>query len=195
MALVASLAAAPAWAEKADRSKPIVLEADRSGTVDYQRQVVVFSGNVSITQGSMVLRAERIELRELPNGYRAASAIGTAVAPATWRQRLDAPDETMEGSADRIEFDSRADTLRFLGNGMVRRLRRGLVSDEITGGAILWDNLAEVFKVEGGASSPVNPSGRVRVILSPRVDAASAPGAAPVAAPPLAPSRDLGERR
>ncbi len=193
----------PARAEKADRSKPIVMEADRPGTLDYQRQVLVFNGNAVITQGSMVLRADRIEMREMPDGYRAASAIGLPGKPATWRQRRDGgDDEVVEGSANRIEFDGRADTLRFLGNGSVRRLRGGVVADEITGATIVWDNVAEVFKVEGGAATPANPTGRVRVTLTPRAEPASGPAgrppvtptAAPAAAP-LAPSRTLEDKR
>jgi lipopolysaccharide export system protein LptA len=187
------LLALPAWAEKADRNQPLVVEADRPGTVDLQRQVVVFNGNVVISQGTMVLRAERVEMRETAEGYRAATAIGSPGHPATWRQRRDGVDETVEGAADRIEFDGRTDTLRFVGNGAVRRLRGGTVADEITGAVIVWDNLAEVFKVEGGAVSAANPSGRVRAVLSPRPEPASAPAAAPAA--PLAPSRTLGEKR
>ncbi|KPF51298.1 organic solvent tolerance protein OstA [beta proteobacterium AAP65] len=181
-----------ALAAKADRSQPIVMEADRPGTLDYQRQVLVFNGNAVISQGTMVLRADRIEMREMPDGYRAASAIGLPGKPATWRQKRDGPaDEVVEGSAERIEFDGKADTLRFIGNGAVRRLRAGSVVDEITGATIVWDNLAEVFKVEGGAVTPANPSGRVRVTLTPRAEAsASAPPAAPGPAP-LQPSRAL----
>ena len=193
------LAVTPAHAEKADRSKPMVVEADRPSTVDLQRQVVVFSGNVSIAQGTMMMRAERVEMREMPDGYRTAVALGSAGKPATWRQRRDGVDEVVEGSADRIELDSRADTLRFLGNGAVRRLRGGAVADEITGGSIVWDNTAEVFKVEGGATSATNPSGRVRVILSPRADTISPPAAASATATApatlLVPSRALGEKR
>jgi lipopolysaccharide export system protein LptA len=191
-ALVLGLASAPVRAERADRSKPMVVEADRPGTVDLQRQVVVFNGNVSISQGTMVMRAERVEMREMPDGYRAATALGSPGKPATWRQRRDGVDEVVEGSADRIEFDGRADTLRFIGNGAVRRLRGGAVADEITGGSIVWDNLAEVFRVEGGATSATNPGGRVRVILSPRADA---PPPAPAPAAPLVPSRALGEKK
>ena len=183
---------APAWAERADRTKPMVVEADRPGTVDLQRQVVVFNGNVVISQGTMVLRADRVEMREMPDGYRAASAIGTTVRQATWRQRRDAlGDEVVEGVADRIEFDGRADTLRFIGSGVVRRLRAGVVADEINGAIIVWDNLAEVFRVEGGAPTAANPTGRVRVVLSPRAESASA-AASGVPAVPLTPSRGLG---
>jgi lipopolysaccharide export system protein LptA len=191
LCLSAAFVGSAAFAEKADRSKPFVIEADKPGSLDLQRQVLMFNGNAVISQGSMVLRAERIEMRELPDGYRTATALGSASKPASWRQKRDGADETVEGTAERIEFDGRTDTLRFIGNGAVRRLRNGAVADEITGASIMWDNLAEVFKVEGGAATPANPQGRVRIILSPRVDT---PAGAP-AASPLAPSRDLGERR
>ena len=185
--------ALPAHAEKADRGKPMVVEADRDGVLDLQRQVLVYTGNVVISQGTMILRAERVEMRTTADGYRAASAIGSAGKSASWRQRRDGVDESVEGTADRIEFDGRADTLRFVGNGAVRRLRAGAVVDEITGASILWDNGSEVFKVEGGAATAANPTGRVRAVLSPRVDT---PASAPVpATAPLTPSRALGDRR
>ena len=184
-------AATPSQAEKADRSKPMVVEADRDAVLDLQRQVLVYTGNVVISQGTMILRAERLEMRTLADGYRAAIALGSAAKPATWRQRRDGVDESVEGSADRIEFDGRADTLRFIGNGSVRRLRAGVVADEITGATIVWDNTSEVFKVEGGAGTPANPTGRVRAVLSPR---AEGPASAPLTTP-LTPSRALGEKR
>ena len=192
-ALVAAAALAwapPAGAARADRDQPMVVEADRSATVDLQRQVLVYAGNVVVTQGSMVLRAERIEVREGADGYRTATAVGAGGQPATWQQTRDAGDETLAGEAGRIEFDGRNDTLRLIGDAAVRRLRGGSVADEITGGTIVWDNRAEVFKVEGGSAGAANPRGRVRAVLSPRPrdGAAAAPPAAP-----LQPSRSLAE--
>lgn len=194
LACAGGFALAPARAEKADRNKPMVLEADRSGSMDLQRQVFVYDGNAVITQGTMVMRADRVEVRQTPDGFYAGQAIGSPGKPATWRQRRDGGEEFVEGSANRIDFDGRADTLRFIGNSAVRRLRDGVVADEITGGTIVWDNLAEVFRVEGGASTAVNPSGRVRAVLAPRVDpAASAPPRSPTTpSQGLTPSRSLG---
>jgi lipopolysaccharide export system protein LptA len=174
----ALLCAGPALAEKADRNKPMTIEADQPGSVDLQRQVVIFNGNVVISQGTMVLRADRVELRERPDGYREAKAIGSAERPASFRQKRDGVDETVEGAAERIEFDARTDTLRFVGNAAVRRLRAGVVADEITGSLITWDNTNELFKVTGGAATPANPTGRVRAVFAPREEgAASAPAA------------------
>ncbi len=186
---------APAWAEKADRTKPVVVEADQGGSIDLQRQVLVYTGNVVVVQGTMQLRAERIEMRQTPDGHRLAVAIGQPGKPASWRQKRDGLDETVEGTAERIEFDGKADTLRLLGKGVVRRLRGATVADEISGSNILWENGSELFKVEGGAATPGNPSGRVRAVLSPRVDNSPATTPAPATSPGLAPSRSLGEKR
>jgi lipopolysaccharide export system protein LptA len=184
---VAALCGTPVLAEKTDRSKPMSIEADKPGSVDLQRQVVIFNGNVVISQGTMVLRADRVELRERPDGYREAMAIGSAERPASFRQKRDGVDETVEGAAERIEFDARSDTLRFVGNAAVRRLRAGTVADEITGSLITWDNTNELFKVTGGAASPSNPSGRVRAVFAPREEAAaSAASAANSTMPKLA---------
>ena len=59
MGLVATPPAARA--EKGDRNQQMFIEADRQGKADLLGQVMVYSGNVVISQGSMLLRAERIE--------------------------------------------------------------------------------------------------------------------------------------
>jgi lipopolysaccharide export system protein LptA len=194
LALGVLCAAAPAQAERADRSKPMTVEADKPGTVDLQRQVVQFNGNVVIAQGTMQIRAESIEVRERSDGFRAATATGSAAKPASFRQKRDGVDEVVEGSAERIEYDGKSDTLRFVGQASVRRLRGGLVADEINGALITWDNTSELFSVKGGAPSPDNPTGRVRAVFSPpEVSTEAAPPAA--GAVPLKPSRSLGVPR
>jgi len=182
-----------AFAEKGDRGKQMVVEADKPGSVDLQHQIVVFNGNVVISQGTMVIRADRVEVKESPDGYRTAAAIGSSGRPASYRQKRDAAGEWVEGTADRIEYDARADTLRFTGHAAVRRLRGAEAADEITGGTITWDNNAELFSVAGGAASPSNPAGRVRAILSPRADSATSPD--PAASAALKSSRTLGEKK
>ena len=113
----------------------------------------------------MTIRADRIEIREQSDGSRAAVASGDANRPASYRQKREGLNETVEGSAERIEYDSKTGTLRLIGQGTVRRLRDGLVADEITGAVITWDDSAELFSVQGSApgASP-GAGGRVRAV-------------------------------
>ena len=178
VALAAGLAA-PAAAEKADRGKPLSIEADQPGTLDLIKQVVVFNGNVVVAQGTMAIRADKVEVRERPDGHRSATALGSAGKPASFRQKREGVDETIEGQADRIEYDSRGDVVRFAGNAQVRRLRGGTPADEISGNLITYDNGNETFSVQGGAPAPAAggasapSSGRVRVVITPRPEAAA----------------------
>lgn len=194
IAALLAVASLPVQAEKADRSKPMTLESDQPCVVNLVKNTSSCSGNVVITQGTLVLRADRVELRETPEGYQLASAIGADGKPAQYRQKRDAVDEHVEGTAQRIDYDSRANTLRFEGKATARRLRAGVTADEIHGQVILWDNTAEMFNVQGGVATEGNPGGRVRAVLAPREPAASAP-AAPASGPALRNSRTLGERR
>ncbi|HYN63876.1 MAG TPA: lipopolysaccharide transport periplasmic protein LptA [Candidatus Limnocylindrales bacterium] len=181
--LVSATLLAPAQAERADRSKPLSIEADQPGTVDLLKQVVVFNGNVVVAQGTMAIRAERVEVRERPDGHRSATALGSAGKPAAFRQKRDGVDETIEGSADRIEYDSRGDVVRFTGNAQVRRLRGAAPADEVTGNVITYDNGNETFSVQGAATAPgvggAPGSGRVRVVITPKPEATGTPAAEP----------------
>jgi lipopolysaccharide export system protein LptA len=184
-ALAGALTSAPALAEKADRFKPLNVEADQPGRIDLLNQHVVFNGNVVVTKGTMTIRAGRIEVRETPDGYHSAVAIGAANKPATFRQKRDGVDEWIEGEAERLEYDGKTDTIRFVTNAAVRRLRGSTVADEIAGNVVAYDSIAEVFSVSGGAAStPSNPGGRVRAVLTPREGSAAAAEAAAAASQP-----------
>ena len=195
-ALLITTGSAAAWAERADRSRPMTLESDQPCTVNLLKQTSVCSGNVVISQGTLQIRADKLELRETPEGYQMALATGSAAKPATYRQKRDGSDETVEGQAQRIDYDSRAGTLRFEGAAVVRRRRGSTVADEIQGQQIVWDSTAESFNVRGGAATASNPGGRVRAVISPRtpVDEA-APATAPAASGALKASPALGDRR
>jgi lipopolysaccharide export system protein LptA len=163
-ALVAAalLVAAPTQAEKADRNKPIHLEADRV-TVDDAKQISTFTGNVVLTQGSMVLRGDKMEVRQDRDGFRQGVVWGNL---AYFRQKREGYDELIEGWSERIEYDSRADKLQMFGRAM---LKRG--QDEVRGNYISYDANSEFFQVVGGGTkSASGPSGdgRVRAIMQPK---------------------------
>ncbi len=196
--------ALPAHAEKADRFKPITIQADSTGQLDLQKQVAVFSGNVVVTKGTMLIHAARIEVSKTPGGYDTAVAFGAPGRPATFRQKRDGVDEYMDGEADRLEYDGKTDVVRFINNAAVRRLRGATLADEITGQLVTYDATSDVMSVSGGAApTAANPSGRVRAVLTPREGTeaaaeaaqAAASAAAPLKMTPTLPPAKAGDKR
>ncbi|HTE15144.1 MAG TPA: lipopolysaccharide transport periplasmic protein LptA, partial [Burkholderiales bacterium] len=64
-----------AQAEKADRGKAVHVESDRV-TVDDIKQLSVFDGNVVLTQGTMVIRGDRMEVRQDKEGFKQGTVWG-----------------------------------------------------------------------------------------------------------------------
>ena len=188
-----------AQAEKADRSKPMNIEADALRHDDL-KQTSVFTGRVVMTKGSIGLRGARLEVRQDADGYQAGVVTADAGRRAFFRQRRDgapgAPEEFIEGEGEVIEYDGRSDTVRFVRNAELRRLRGAVVNDAITGAVIVYNNQTDVFTVDGQKTTGDNPAGggRVRAVLSPKEvvpDTAAAPAAA-ASAPGLRSSTTLG---
>ena len=175
---VITLLATPVAAEKADREKPMNAEADAL-RYDDLKQSSVFTGNVVITKGTTIIRGARVEVSQDPQGYQQAIAVASPEKLAFYRKKRDGVDEYIEGEGERIEYDSRADVVRFVKRAVVRRFSGATLLDETTGSAIVYDNNTDVFTVDGGPqnTSALNPTGRVRATLSPRN-----PASGPVAA-------------
>jgi lipopolysaccharide export system protein LptA len=153
-----SACALPALAERADREKPINIEADRV-TIDDAKKVSVFEGNVVVTQGTLVIRGDRMVVREDPQGFNHGTAYGNL---ASFRQKRDGVDEYVEGFAERIEYDGKAERLQMFNRA---HMKRG--NDEVRGSYISYDQPTEFFRVVGaqdntaGGASP----GRVRAVI------------------------------
>ena len=158
--LLAGLASASglAHAERGDRSKPLEVESDGArnapgAVMDLGKRTVVISGNVVITQGTMRIQADRVELRDLPDGRRTAVAIGAPGRPASFRQKRDGVDEYVDATSERIEYDSRSAQVRFVGDAHSRRLIGGTVADQASASLIVYDSVAEVVSLQGGAGA------------------------------------------
>jgi len=195
-ALACTVVLAPAHAERADRLKEMNIVSDRGGKLDQQNRFAEVEGNVVITKGTILMHADRVQVRQSAAGYDTAIAFGASGRPATFRQKRDGADEYIEGEADRLEYDARTDTVKFVNNAVVRRLRGATVTDEISGNLITYDGTSQVSSVSGGATpTPANPTGRVRVTLTPRegteAAAEAARAAASQGAPVLKTSPDL----
>ena len=201
--LAAALAAclAPASAEKADRNKPINVEADRM-SYDDLKQINVFTGNVTLTKGSIIIKGDRLVIRQDLEGFQYATANGSVSAPAWFRQKRDLPDQFMEGQALQLDYDSKTEVVKLQQRALLKRLEKDRVTDEVHGNLIVYESLNEFFTVESapGATPTVgNPGGRVRVVIQPKTTLApGSPAAAAAAAtdtgplPGLKPDASLG---
>ena len=165
VALVAVLAvAAPAWADKADRDKPINFSGD-TGDADLQARGGTLAGNVIITQGTLSIRADRIVFKQNADNSLSATAYGN---PVSFRQKRDGVDEYYEGYAQRIEYDGAKELVELFDRAL---LKRG--QDEIRSNYVSYNAGTEVFKAEGRADSspdPAGPGARVRGMFQPKSD-------------------------
>ncbi len=188
------LLVAPALAERADRLQPMNIESDAL-RYDDVRQLSVFTGNVVITKGTIVIRGQQVEVQQDAQGHQ----FGTVMAgekPAFFRQKRDGLEEFIEGEAKRIDYDSLADTVTFTGAAVLRRYKGAKLSDQTSGSVIAYDNRTGVFTVDGGKvnRTPENPSGRVRAMLTPNAAAPGTPSTPQGSAPTLQPSTRLESR-
>jgi lipopolysaccharide export system protein LptA len=169
-----------AFAEAADRDKPIELEAD-TVTVNDAKKISTYSGTVILTQGTLVIRADKLIVREDKEGFQHSTSTGN---PTTFKQKREGKNEYMEGSAQRIEYDGRMDKVQLYTKAWVKR-----GEDIVHGDYISYDANAEYAEVIGGTKTDSTPgSGRVKAIIQPKnkpVPTSGAPASdAPTAAAP-----------
>jgi lipopolysaccharide export system protein LptA len=168
-----------ALAESADRNQPIELEAD-TVTVNDAKKISTYSGNVILTQGSLVIHAEKLIVREDEQGFQHSTSTGN---PSTFKQKREGKNEYMEGSAQRIEYDGRMDKVQLYTRASVKR-----GEDIVHGDYISYDANAEYAEVIGGTKSEGTPgSGRVKAIIQPKNKQVQ-PSVAPKSEAPAAPA-------
>jgi lipopolysaccharide export system protein LptA len=188
--MVAGLLALPqtALAEKSDKDKPVNIEADRL-TMDDMKKESIFEGNVTVTQGTLTLKADKVVVKQDASGFNYAFAYGK---PAHFRQKREGYDEYIEGHAERLEYDGKADKMQMF---TAAEIRKG--SDQVQGDYISYNAVTEFYQVIGGpsVSTAGNPKGRVRATIQPPKKTADKPGATASGASaqpvPLKPSGSL----
>ncbi|QEL65968.1 lipopolysaccharide transport periplasmic protein [Oryzomicrobium terrae] len=171
LALHMLMATAPARAEKADKEKPVNLEADRV-SADDARKVYTFEGNVRLVQGTMSLLADRVVVTQDESGFQKGVAYGLNGKLAKFRQKREGKDEWIDGEAERIDHDAKTDTTELFIRAWVKSGQ-----DEVRGPYIRYDALTEQYLVASapgakptasGTAPGAAPAGRVRAILQPK---------------------------
>jgi len=170
-ALFVLLALAPlAHAERADRSKPVNIEADRV-TVDDKNKIHIFEGHVVLTQGTLTIRSDKLVVGQDAEGYQRGVATSGEGGLARFRQKREGKNEWVEGEGERIEHDARSELSQFFQRA---RVRSG--ADEVRGQYIQFNGITETYLVTNGPNATTVPSqqGRVQVTIQPKKKDASA---------------------
>ncbi len=171
LALLA-LTTPPAHAEKADRGKPVNIEADRV-TVDDKNKIHIFEGHVVLTQGTLTIRSDKLVVSQDAEGYQRGIATGGEGGLARFRQKREGKNEWVDGEGERIEHDARSELSQFFQRG---RVKSG--EDEVRGQYIQFNGVTETYLVTNGPNATTVPSqqSRVQVTIQPKKkDGAAAP--------------------
>lgn len=183
----------PAHAEKADRDKPVNLDADRI-VIDDAKKINVFEGNVQLVQGTLTIRSEKLVVTQDAEGYKNGVATGGPGGLARFRQKREGKDEYVEGEAERIVHDGKLDKTEFFQRAHVKSGQ-----DEVRGEFISFDSKNENYLVSSGPAGAVKAAvpganNRVRAVIQPKnkaTQAALPPSAKP--APELPPLKAVPE--
>jgi lipopolysaccharide export system protein LptA len=174
-----SLVSLCALAERADALKPVKIDYDIAD-VDQVTQTTILSGNVVITRGTLILKSDKAQLKETPEGYMSVTLTANPGKVATFRQKRDGgPDLWIEGQAERIEYDERAELVKLFSNAVVKQLENGRLQSELDGAFIAYDNRKETAAVRNSATGENKVGGtRNSMTLAPHRTAAPAPAPA-----------------
>ena len=150
-------------AEKSDRDKPIEIEADTM-TVDDTKSISTYTGDVILTQGTLIIHADTLIVREDKQGFTHSTSIGE---PATFKQKMEGGNEYIDGKGLRIEYDGHMDKVHLYEKAYVKR-----GADEVWGDYIMYDANSEFAQALSGdtknKNGEVRKKGRTKAIINPK---------------------------
>ncbi len=169
-----------AHAERADRGKPVNIEADKV-TVNEQQKKHVFEGRVVLTQGTLQIRGDQLTVTQDGEGFQKGVATSDQ-GLASFRQKRDGSGEIVTGEAKRIEYDGRTQKTFLYTNAYVISGK-----DEVRGQYIEYDGYTGQYIVtNSGSTRASSGGGRVRAVIQPKTsgtDTTSTPAAPASEAP------------
>ena len=137
----AILCSTSAVADKQDSSQPMKLRSERA-TLDDYKKTYDYLGNVHMTQGTRVLTADRLLIKQDAAGFHQNTAYGSAQKLAHIKQRESQNKGWMEGWAQRIEYDDRTDKFYLYDQARIKTS-----NDDAQGEVIIYDNLTERYQI------------------------------------------------
>lgn len=116
---IAVLHSTTARAERADREKPVRIQADFA-PVDDKTKTVTLEGHVKITQGTLIITANKAIITQDAEGFQTAVAISGEGNLARLQQKREGKDEMVYGEGERIEYDARTEKAKLIKRAWMR---------------------------------------------------------------------------
>ncbi len=149
-----------------DRDQPINLEAD-TADIDDLKGISIYTGNVILTQGSMVIKSSKLTLyNDKNNELEKAIAVGTEKKLATFKQRPEGKDKDFRARARTMIYFLDKDKIHLLKNAYVWQ-----AGDTFSGDKIIYDTKNETVvasSIKNKSGQPVSNGNRVRVTIQPK---------------------------
>jgi lipopolysaccharide export system protein LptA len=172
-ALVGVMLTSGVQARSSDRNEPMNIRSDHAvGTLD-DNGTSVLTGNVTITQGTLDIRAAKADIQQ--RGGEPARAILTG-SQAVMKQTMD-DGSPMTAKADRIEYDLITDVVVLIGNYSITTPRGSTRGQRLT-----YD--LKSGRIESGGQG----NGQVTMTIQPKSKQAPKTPPAPAPAPTQKPN-------
>ncbi|AUI65386.1 MULTISPECIES: lipopolysaccharide transport periplasmic protein LptA [Glaesserella] len=136
---------------KGDTDQPINIDSG-SQSLDMENNVVVFTDNVVITQGSIKINATKVTITRQEGKKETIDASGS---PVTFQQTLD-NGKPVNGKGNSVHYDLGSEFLTLIGNAELKQLDSFIKANKIT-----YDVKKQQLKATSGGKS------RVKTVLIP----------------------------
>lgn len=145
---------------KSDESQPIEIVANRA-TADQKNMLTVFSGDVVLRQGSIVVHANTAQAHQDQSNNRFIHLVGT---PVTFLQLNDDGDKT-EGQCNVFDYNTKENLAVLTGRARVKKGENLVMGDKLT-----YNTQTEIYSATSNNANGISSSkaGRVTVILQPK---------------------------
>jgi lipopolysaccharide export system protein LptA len=165
--LVAGFITSP-HAEKADKDKPIILEAEKVSVNDV-KQVYELDGELLLIKGSILITGEKGNIKVDPEGYEFVEVQGNPKASASFRQRREGlANEFMQGLGQNVTYNAKTELLTLTGDANLKRLLNMQMLDQLRGWKIDYDDVRQHYLVSPPTNAKAEDLPQARAILSPR---------------------------
>lgn len=148
------------FALNGDESKPIQIDVE-PGTATFVNQsekVTTLDGNITITQGSMIVHAKHAIATQDSDGYRVLDLTGN---PVTFSQKAE-DGQMIEGQGNHFVYNTKTNLAVLSGRS---RVKKG--NNSISGDVITYNIKTQVYSVTSGRANGINKKtqGKITIIL------------------------------